>query len=268
MYDTELSAGRVDCEPFDITEDEMRRDFIEYENEKERIANEMVEDERGRSGRHRRGKKRKATVAPFHNHTVLAQSLADEDMEDDQIMRDQDDDDDVVDEEEQCQAEAEMMKLIETQDKIITETKEQAETSPNKHPHKVRKEMKKKLKESTEHGSIKSQSQSLQFSSPIFEATPSFSVATPVSKPPPPAQIEFIHPTPKHLSHNRTEEQRAMDEDLVLVKTAQAMIEDLENTAEPENGLSPTKRKKQKHDGTPKKRGRKPAESSLLNKYF
>uniref|UniRef100_A0AC35GEN4 ENT domain-containing protein n=1 Tax=Panagrolaimus sp. PS1159 TaxID=55785 RepID=A0AC35GEN4_9BILA len=267
LADSELSAGRVDIEPFDITEEEMRRDFVDYEKEKDRIAKEIEEEEKGRNHRSRRGKKRKVTIPRFQNHTLRAQARA-ATKEEEINEKKKKSNDDVPDEEEQIQAEQEMMKMIEEQAKaptiptpVIVETKKILPPSPQKIVQKAK--GKRKSKDAFNHSKEVKQSPQQRHQLAPFVMVPEHLpppkplIITPKPQAPTPTE-HFHHPPPKH---NRSEEQRAMDEDLVLVKTAQAMIEDLENTAEPENGLTPGKRRKQKHDGTPKRRGRKPAES-------
>uniref|UniRef100_A0A914YCV7 ENT domain-containing protein n=1 Tax=Panagrolaimus superbus TaxID=310955 RepID=A0A914YCV7_9BILA len=292
LADSELSAGRVDIEPFDITEEELQRDFDDYEKEKERIANEVEEEERSRNGRSRRGKKRKVIIPRFQNQTLRAQArVAAKEVENSNEKKKKTDDD-VPDEDEQCQAEAEMMKMIEDQAKgllaappppivaVKVETKKTtasvatvAVASPQKVVQKAK--AKRKSKDANKFYSSKEtpkQPATLSLSQRHPQITP-FTIVPehlPPPKPliitakPPPSSSSndyFYHPLPKS-TNNRSEEQRAMDEDLVLVKTAQAMIEDLENTLDSENGLTSSgKRRKQKHDGTPKRRGRKPAES-------
>uniref|UniRef100_A0AC34FTD1 ENT domain-containing protein n=1 Tax=Panagrolaimus sp. ES5 TaxID=591445 RepID=A0AC34FTD1_9BILA len=289
LADSELSAGRVDIEEFDITEEEIQRDFVDYEKEKERIAKEIEEEERGRNGRSRRGKKRKITIPRFQNQTLRAQArvvVKDVEVNNEKKKRT---DEDVPDEEEQCQAEAEMMKMIEDQARgivpppppppvitasVVIEAKKSTTVSPQKVVQKTK--VKRKSKDTKEFPSSKETTKyhpSTSTPSSSHHQQPPLApfIIVPEHLPPPKPLIITAKPPPQSSSNeyfhhpknnNRSEEQRAMDEDLVLVKTAQAMIEDLENTLEPENGLTSSgKKRKQKHDGTPKRRGRKPAES-------
>uniref|UniRef100_A0AC34R7I3 ENT domain-containing protein n=2 Tax=Panagrolaimus sp. JU765 TaxID=591449 RepID=A0AC34R7I3_9BILA len=218
LVDSALAEGRIDCES-ELTQEELRKEMEDFEKERNHLLREALIQEESIGVRlFRKRKKPKPPEAPFLKQTLTAQSIF---LSDSPEGANNIETEKLPTLEEQEKAEEEMFKKIE-------------EEGSNKFtPAEIEKIVKItspiKIKKPKKHRELKT----------VPDVSPSTSHET--------ATLNI-------RDQKVSDEQRANDEDLVLQKTAQAMIEEMLYSAKIENGFSNGIKEVQQ---SPKKRGRK-----------